>query len=68
MRAPCLVNASALSRFYERRHQRKANRLIAVSPMIEPKARKVADKLGIETFGDSSQVPVSGDQEHGPAE
>jgi hypothetical protein len=67
-------NASALPcqckrivRFYERHHQRQANRLIGVSPMIEPKARKVAEKLAIETFGDSSEVPVSGDQEHGPA-
>jgi len=43
-------------RFYEKRHQRKANRLIVISPMIEPKARKVAEKLGIETYSDSLEV------------
>ncbi len=47
-------------RFYEKRHQRKANRIIAVSPMIEPKALKVAEKLGIETYSDSSEVEVDG--------
>lgn len=55
-------------RFYERRHQCKADRLIVVSPMIDPKARKVAGKLGIETFSDSSEVSVSGDDTHGFAD
>ncbi len=45
------------ARFYERRHQRKAERLIAISPMLEPNARKVADKLGIEVYSDSEDVP-----------
>ena len=44
------------ARFYEQRHQRKADRLIVVSPMIDARARKVAEKLGIEIFSDSSQV------------
>jgi len=44
------------ARFYERRHQRQANRLIVISPMIEGRARKVADRLGIETYGDSTEV------------
>jgi len=44
------------ARFYERRHQRSANRLIVVSPMIDARARKVAERLGIETFGDSTEV------------
>lgn len=43
-------------RFYEKRHQRKADRMIVVSPMIDAKALKVAEKLGIETYGDSSEV------------
>jgi hypothetical protein len=34
------------ARFYERRHEGKADRLIVVSPMIEPKALKVARDLG----------------------
>lgn len=46
------------ARFYERRHQRKADRLIVVSPMIEPKALTAARDLGIETFSDSLDVPL----------
>jgi hypothetical protein len=44
------------ARFYEKRHQRKANRLIVISPMIDARAQKVAERLGIETFGDSLEV------------
>jgi hypothetical protein len=44
------------ARFYEQRHNRKANRLIVISPMIEPRARAVGERLGIEMFGDSIMV------------
>jgi hypothetical protein len=44
------------ARYYEKRHKRQANRLIVISPMIDARAQKVADRLGIETFGDSSEV------------
>jgi hypothetical protein len=44
------------ARFYEKRHERQANRLIVISPMIDARARKVAERLGIETFGDSIEV------------
>ena len=44
------------ARFYEKLHQRTANRLIVISPMIDARARKVAERLGIETFGDSIEV------------
>jgi hypothetical protein len=44
------------ARFYERHHQRTANRLIVISPMIDARARKVAERLGIETYGDSIEV------------
>ena len=44
------------ARYYERRHQRTANRLIVISPMIDARARKVAERLGIETYGDSTEV------------
>jgi len=44
------------ARFYEQRHQRTADRLIVISPMIDARARKVAEKLGIETYGDSSEM------------
>jgi len=51
------------ARFYEKRQGRKADRLIAVSPMIEAKAARVAEKLGIETYSDSSEVRPQGDAE-----
>ena len=44
------------ARYYEQRHQRTANRLIVISPMIDARARKVAERLGIETYGDSTEV------------
>jgi len=44
------------ARFYERRHQRQAQRLIVISPMIDARALKVAQRLGIETYGDSTEV------------
>ena len=44
------------ARFYERRHQRTANRLIVIAPMIDARARKVAERLGIEIYGDSTEV------------
>jgi hypothetical protein len=44
------------ARFYERRRGRAANRLIVISPMIDARAAKVAERLGIETFGDSTDL------------
>jgi hypothetical protein len=44
------------ARFYEKRHQRQANRLIVISPMIDARASRVAERLGIETYGDSIDV------------
>ena len=44
------------ARFYERRHNRQANRLIVISPMIDAGAQQVAERLGIETYGDSIEV------------
>lgn len=44
------------ARFYEKRHQRTADRLLVISPMIDARAQKVAERLGIETFGDSTDV------------
>jgi hypothetical protein len=43
-------------RFYEQKHGRKATRRLIISPMIEAKAQKVAEKLGIETFSDATEV------------
>ncbi len=44
------------ARFYEKRHARKADRLIVISPMIEARAHKVAKRLGVETYSDSLDV------------
>ncbi|UHD16778.1 PD-(D/E)XK nuclease family protein [Thiocapsa bogorovii] len=44
------------ARFYERRHERKADRLIVISPMIDARARKVGERLEIEMYGDSTEV------------
>ena len=41
------------ARFYEKRHNRDANRLIVISPMVDAKAMRVAKKLGIEVFSDA---------------
>ncbi len=40
------------ARFYEKRHQRKADWLIVISPMTDTHTRRVAEQLGIETFID----------------
>jgi len=44
------------ARFYEKRHGRQANGLIVSSPMIDARARQVAERLGIEIYGDSLEV------------
>ncbi len=43
-------------RFYEQRHQRTAQRMMVISPMVDPKAMPVAQKLGIEVYSDSVDV------------
>jgi hypothetical protein len=43
-------------RFYEQKHGHKATRRLVISPMIDAKAQKVAEKLGIETFSDATAV------------
>ena len=44
------------ARFYEQRHNRKAQRLIVISPMVDARACKVAKDLGIEIYSDSADV------------
>ena len=44
--------------FYEKRHHRTADRKILVSPFIHPRAQELAQELGIETYGDSSEVDL----------
>ncbi len=44
--------------FYEKLHQRTADRKILVSPFIHPRAQELAQELGIETYGDSTDVEL----------
>jgi hypothetical protein len=44
------------ARFSEDRHGRKADRLLGISPMIDKRARQVAERLGIELYSDSIDV------------
>jgi hypothetical protein len=43
-------------RFYEQRHQRQANRMLVISPMIDTRAEQIAKQLGIEIYSDSIDV------------
>ncbi|TAN48916.1 MAG: DUF3782 domain-containing protein [Methylococcaceae bacterium] len=42
--------------FYEQLQGRKADRLLAISPMIDDRARREGERLGIEMYGDSVDV------------
>ncbi|ROR01610.1 PD-(D/E)XK nuclease family protein [Desulfosoma caldarium] len=43
-------------RFYEKRHQRKASRKLVISPMVDDRARQVAQRLGIEVYSYANDV------------
>lgn len=45
------------ARFYEKLHQRRADRLIMISLYATARAREVAAKLGIELYSDAEEVP-----------
>jgi hypothetical protein len=38
------------ARWYERRHERRADQLIVISPMVDAPARKVAERFGIVVY------------------
>lgn len=42
--------------FYQKRHQRQASRRVVVSPMVDPRARPVAEKLGIEVYSSAESI------------
>lgn len=42
--------------FYEKKHQRQAQRRIVITPMLDPRAAPVAQRLGIEVYGDADEV------------
>ncbi len=44
------------ARFYEQRHNRKADRLMVISPMIDNRAKDVAKTLHIECYSYADQV------------
>ena len=45
-------------RFYESRHSREANRKLAISPMVHPRAKEIADNLGIEVYSSGEDVKL----------
>ncbi|MFZ3048678.1 MAG: DUF3782 domain-containing protein, partial [Desulfatirhabdiaceae bacterium] len=45
-------------RFYEKRHQRQADKMIVISPMVAPKAIPVAEKLGIHIYTAAEDVKI----------
>ncbi len=44
--------------FYEKRHQRQANRKLVISPMIDDRAKPVAEDLGIEIYSYADSVEL----------
>ncbi len=53
------------ARFYEKRHNTKADRLIIISPMVDDRARRVAERLGIEvySYAEDAGEALSGTEE-----
>jgi len=45
-------------RFYEQRHNRKASRMIVISPMVDEKALKVAKNLNIEVYSYADSIDI----------
>ncbi len=45
-------------RFYESRHSRYANRKLAISPMVHPRAKEVANNLGIEVYSYGEDIAI----------
>ena len=42
--------------FYEKRHNRKADRKLIISPMVDERGRRIAKKLNIEVYGYSDEI------------
>jgi len=45
--------------FYEKRHQRKANRKMVICPMVDDRAKPVAQNLGIELYSYADSVELN---------
>ena len=44
--------------FYERKHQRKADRRLVITPFLDPRAAGLPEKLGIEVYADPTRMPM----------
>lgn len=44
------------ARFYEKKHQRQASRLVVISPMVDKQAQSVAERLGIQVYSYAEDV------------
>ena len=44
--------------FYEKRHQRQANRKLVISPMVDDRAKPIAEELGIEVYSYADSVKL----------
>ncbi|MEJ5311270.1 MAG: DUF3782 domain-containing protein [Anaerolineae bacterium] len=44
--------------FYEKRHNRKADRMLVISPMVDARAQALANELGIEVYSYAEDVPL----------
>jgi len=42
--------------FYQKRHQREADRVLVISPMVDEPARRVAQKLGVQVYSYAEEV------------
>jgi hypothetical protein len=47
------------ARFYERKHNRQATRLMVISPMVDKRARALADQLGIAVYSYPEDIEPS---------
>jgi len=45
------------AQFYEKRHNRTAKHLIAISPLVDEKAQRVARELGIKVYSYADEIP-----------
>jgi hypothetical protein len=44
--------------FYEKRHNTKANRKLVISPMVDERAKPIAQDLGIEIYSYADTVEL----------
>ena len=42
--------------FYEKHHQRRVDRKLVISPMVDPRALPVAQNLGVEIYSYAEDV------------